>query len=168
VVARAEGWPLPVFERKVETDANYERCTRYLVERAGTLRPAFGSHNVRSLAHALVCTRAAGLPDTAVELQLLYGMAEPVHAALRQLGFRVRVYAPIGELVPGMAYLVRRLLENTSNESFLRQRSAEGKELRHLIRPPKVKDRDLPDAEPEAPPRPPTDLSDPGPFEHEP
>src|SRR5262249_39497615 len=65
VAARGEGWPVPVFERKAETDANYERCTRYLIEQAGTLRPAFGSHNVRSLAHAIVCARAAGLPDTA-------------------------------------------------------------------------------------------------------
>ena len=53
-------------------------------------------------------------------------MAEPVHAALRRLGLRVRVYAPVGELVAGMAYLVRRLLENTSNESFIRQRFARG------------------------------------------
>ena len=166
LVAHAEGWPLPVFERKAETDANYERCTRYLVERAGTLRPAFGSHNVRSLAHALVCTRAAGLPDTAVELQLLYGMAEPVHAALRQLGFRVRVYAPIGELVPGMAYLVRRLLENTSNESFIRHRFAEGQALDALIAPPAV--THLPAPEVEAPLPPPTDPHAPAPFMNEP
>ena len=58
------------------------------------------------------------------------GWPAPVHAALRSLGQRVRIYAPVGELVPGMAYLVRRLLENTSNESFLRHRFAEGKELR--------------------------------------
>ncbi len=99
---------------------------------------------------------------------MLYGMAEPVHAALRSMGQRLRVYAPVGELVPGMAYLVRRLLENTSNESFLRHRFAEGKELRDLVRPPKVKDRDLPDALPEAPVRPPTDPSNPGPFDNEP
>src|SRR5205807_635662 len=118
-----------------------------------------------SLAHALVCTRAAGLPDTAVELQLLYGMAEPVHAALRQLGFRVRVYAPIGELVPGMAYLVRRLLENTSNESFIRHRFAEGQALEALIAPPAVERQTQP---PEAAERRATDPADPGPFANEP
>src|SRR2546421_842 len=144
VVARAEGWPVPVFEEKAQTDANYERCARPLIDNAGAVRPAFASHNLRSLAYGLAATRAAGLPDGAVELQMLYGMAGPVHTALRQLGQRVRVYAPVGELVPGMAYLGRRLLENTSNESFLRQRSADGKELRHLIRPPGVKDRGLP------------------------
>src|SRR5947207_8137186 len=99
---------------------------------------------------------------------MLYGMAGPIHSAIRRIGLRLRVYAPVGELVPGMAYLVRRLLENTSNESFLRHRFAEGKELRHLVRPPKVRDRDLPDAEPEAPARPPTDPADPGPFDNEP
>jgi len=168
VVAKAEGWPVPVFEEKAQTDANYERCIRHLVDNAGAVRPAFASHNLRSLAYGLAAARAAGLPDGAVEVQMLYGMAEPVHAALRSMGQRLRVYAPVGELVPGMAYLVRRLLENTSNESFLRHRFAEGKELRKLVRPPKVKDKDLPDAEPEAAVRPPTDPDAPGPFENEP
>src|SRR5207253_7527865 len=118
-----------------------------------------------SLAHALVCTRAAGLPDTAVELQLLYGMAEPVHASLRQLGFRVRVYAPIGELVPGVAYLVRRLLENTSNESFVRHRFAEGRALDELLHAPNVEQ--LPALTPlEA--RPTTDPNRPSEYQPEP
>src|SRR5687768_17331632 len=51
---------------------------------------------------------------------MLYGMADPIKDALVQTNQRVRVYTPYGELLPGMAYLVRRLLENTSNESFLR------------------------------------------------
>src|SRR5439155_23242917 len=106
VVARAEGWPVPVFEEKAETDANYERCARHLIDSAGAVRPAFASHNLRSLAYGLAAARAAGLPDGAVELQMLYGMAGPVHAALRLLGQRVRGYAPVGELVPGMAYRV--------------------------------------------------------------
>ena len=52
---------------------------------------------------------------------MLYGMAEPVKAAVRRMGYVVREYTPVGELLPGMAYLVRRLLENTSNEGFLRR-----------------------------------------------
>jgi RHH-type proline utilization regulon transcriptional repressor/proline dehydrogenase/delta 1-pyrroline-5-carboxylate dehydrogenase len=177
VVAKAEGWPVPVFERKAETDANYERCARYLVEHAGKVRPAFASHNLRSLAYGLAASRAAGLPEGAVELQLLYGMAEPVHAALRRLGERVRVYAPVGELVPGMAYLVRRLLENTSNESFLRHRFAEGRELAELLAPPALPgvrgapedmERALPEPEPGPAPRPPTDPAHPTPFFNEP
>jgi RHH-type transcriptional regulator, proline utilization regulon repressor / proline dehydrogenase / delta 1-pyrroline-5-carboxylate dehydrogenase len=136
IVAASHGWPSPVFETKGRTDANYERCVDLLVARAGDVRPAFATHNIRQLAYAIAKTRASGLHDTAVELQLLYGMAEPVHAALRKLGLRVRAYAPVGELVGGMAYLVRRLLENTANESFLRHRFAEHRELDTLIAPP--------------------------------
>ena len=61
-----------------------------------------------------------------------------MHAAIRRIGLRLRVYAPVGELVPGMAYLVRRLLENTSNESFVRHRFAEGRDLDELLAPPAV------------------------------
>ena len=165
VVAAAEGWPVPVFERKAETDANYERCVRHLIDHAGAVRPAFGSHNLRSIAYAVAYTRARGLPVDAVEHQLLYGMAEPIHAALARLGFRVRVYAPVGDLVAGMAYLVRRLLENTSNESFIRQRFAEGQALDALVTPPDA--GPLPEPA-EAPARAPTDPERPGRFANEP
>jgi RHH-type proline utilization regulon transcriptional repressor/proline dehydrogenase/delta 1-pyrroline-5-carboxylate dehydrogenase len=84
------------------------------------LRPAIGSHNVRSIAHALALADMEGLAPREIEFQLLYGMADPVKAALRDMGQRVRVYTPYGKLLPGMAYLVRRLLENTANQSFLR------------------------------------------------
>ncbi len=165
VVATAEGWPVPVFEAKAETDANYERCVRHLVEHAGRVRPAFGSHNLRSIAYAIAYGRSRGLPAAALEHQLLYGMAEPIHAALSRLGFRVRVYAPVGDLVAGMAYLVRRLLENTSNESFIRHRFAEGQALEALIAPPAVERQTQP---PEAAERRATDPADPGPFANEP
>ncbi|HYZ93248.1 MAG TPA: proline dehydrogenase family protein [Actinomycetota bacterium] len=142
-VAASHGWPPPVYESKAQTDANYERCVRYLVENAGVIRPAFATHNIRTLAYAITSARLRGLHETSVELQLLYGMAEPVHTALRRLGFRVRAYAPVGDLVPGMAYLVRRLLENTANESFLRNRFVEGRDLDQLIRPPDVAEGEL-------------------------
>ena len=92
----------------------------FLMEHHDLLRPAIASHNVRSIAHALALAEERGLPRGAFEFQMLYGMAEPIKAALVAMGQRVRVYTPFGELLPGMAYLVRRLLENTSNESFLR------------------------------------------------
>ena len=167
VIAASEGWPSPVFERKAETDANFERCTRHLVEHAGTVRPAIASHNVRSLAYAIACARDRGLEEAAIELQLLFGMAEPVHAALTDMGLRVRVYAPVGELVPGMAYLVRRLLENTSNESFVRHRFAEGRNLDELVSPPGVDESSLPDAATDPPARPQTDPAAPAPFANE-
>lgn len=140
VHSRAEGWPVPTFERKVETDANYERCSRLLHDHHGDVRAAFASHNLRSLAYAVTYARHLGIPDDGYEIQMLYGMAEPMHAAIRDLGLRLRVYAPVGELVPGMGYLVRRLLENTSNDSFVRHRFAEGRELAQLLAPPEAGD----------------------------
>ncbi|MCU1451763.1 MAG: pruA, partial [Acidimicrobiales bacterium] len=165
VIAKAEGWPVPVYEDIDETEANYERCVALLHAHHGEVRAAFGSHNLRSLAYAVVTARRLGIPDHGYELQMLYGMAPAVHAAVRRLGFRLRVYAPVGELVPGMAYLVRRLLENTSNESFVRRRFKEGAELDALLAPPRV--RELPVlAAPVR--RPPTDPAGPGVYRHEP
>ena len=120
LLAAQQNWPVPVFTHKWETDATYERLSRFLLERHTVLRPAFGSHNVRSLAYALATAQALNVPPRRLELQMLYGMADPVKDALVSLGQRVRVYTPFGQLLPGMAYLVRRLLENTANESFLR------------------------------------------------
>jgi RHH-type proline utilization regulon transcriptional repressor/proline dehydrogenase/delta 1-pyrroline-5-carboxylate dehydrogenase len=168
IVARAAGWPVPVFEHKDETDANYERCTQFLIEHAGAVRPAIASHNLRSLAYAIASARAASLDETAVEYQLLYGMAEPVHTALTAMGLRVRVYCPVGELVPGMGYLVRRLLENTSNEGFVRQNFAEGRPLDELVAPPRVVPSALDAAPPDTPTRSPTDADAPGLFTNEP
>ncbi|HET8620836.1 MAG TPA: proline dehydrogenase family protein [Acidimicrobiales bacterium] len=165
VHARAEGWPVPVYEDKAATDANYERCVRLLHDHHTSVRAAFGSHNLRSLAYAVAYARHQGIPDTGYEVQMLYGMAEPMHAAMRRLGLRLRVYAPVGELVPGMAYLVRRLLENTANESFVRHRFAEGRALEELLAPPRV--RELPPAT-RATPRAPTDPEEPGPYRPEP
>jgi RHH-type proline utilization regulon transcriptional repressor/proline dehydrogenase/delta 1-pyrroline-5-carboxylate dehydrogenase len=167
VLSRAEGWPVPVFEEKEQTDANFERCARLLHDHHGTVRAAFGSHNLRSLAYAIAYARRQGIPDSGYEVQMLYGMAEPVQSAFRRLGMRLRVYSPIGELVPGMAYLVRRLLENTSNESFVRQRFAEHRDLDALLRAPGGEAVALPGQD--APARtPPTDPSRPGPYRHEP
>src|SRR5262249_39675521 len=116
ILARQNNWPSPVWGHKAETDAGYERLTDFLFEHRRWLRPAFGSHNVRSLAHALAVADTLGLPPRSFELQMLYGMADPIKDVLVRMGRRVRVYTPYGELLPGMAYLVRRLLENTANE----------------------------------------------------
>jgi RHH-type proline utilization regulon transcriptional repressor/proline dehydrogenase/delta 1-pyrroline-5-carboxylate dehydrogenase len=165
VHAKAEGWPVPVFENKHETDANYERCVRLLHDHHGRVRAAFGTHNLRSLAYAIEYARDRGISDNGFEIQLLYGMAEPIHAAIRRLGLRLRVYSPVGELVPGMAYLVRRLLENTANESFVRRRFVEGRDLDELVAPPVVDH--LPELEGPVR-RPATDPARPGPYRHEP
>lgn len=136
VHARLEGWPVPVWERKYESDASYERVTRLFLENHDAVRLAVASHNIRSIAHAMALSEAMGLPPRSVEFQVLYGMATPLRRALVDMGQRVRVYTPYGELIPGMAYLVRRLLENTSNQSFLRQGFAEGESPEKLLRNP--------------------------------
>ena len=156
---------MPVFGRKEETDASYERCVDLLHDNHGQVRAAFGSHNLRSLGYAVAYARDKGIPDSGYEVQLLYGMAAPLHAAVRRMGLRLRVYAPVGELVPGMAYLVRRLLENTANESFVRRRFVEGRDLEELLAPPGVDV--LPDPEPPVRRRP-TDPADPGRYSPEP
>jgi RHH-type proline utilization regulon transcriptional repressor/proline dehydrogenase/delta 1-pyrroline-5-carboxylate dehydrogenase len=136
VVAAQNNWPVPVFMDKRQTDANFEAQTRFLLEHHGTLRTAIASHNVRSIAHALAVAEEVGLLPGALEFQMLYGMAEPIQQALVEMGHRVRVYAPWGQLLPGMAYLVRRLLENTSNESFLRASFVQGVSQEELLMNP--------------------------------
>ena len=119
VEARQHGWTPPVFEHKAESDRNFEQLTRRLLEGWPHVRPAIASHNLRSVAHAVAANRAAGRADGDLELQVLRGLGDDLAAALADQGMRVRIYCPVGDMVAGMAYLVRRLLENTANESFL-------------------------------------------------
>src|SRR5574341_1322784 len=134
--AKQKSWPIPVYLEKAETDANYERLSRILLEGHDVIDAAFGSHNLRSLAHAIVAAAEIGVPVNGYEMQMLYGMAEPVRQAIVQNGQRVRVYLPVGELLPGISYLIRRLMENTSNTSFLRHTYAEKRDVDSLIKAP--------------------------------
>lgn len=119
--ARREGRSPPVYTRKHESDACFERISRTMLENADIIRPAFASHNVRSIAAALATEKALGLPPNTLELQMLTGMGEQLKRAIVAMEQRLRVYSPFGNLETGMAYLIRRLIENTANESFLRQ-----------------------------------------------
>jgi RHH-type proline utilization regulon transcriptional repressor/proline dehydrogenase/delta 1-pyrroline-5-carboxylate dehydrogenase len=134
--AKQKGWPIPVYLDKAATDANYERLTRLLLENFDIIDAAFGSHNIRSLSHAIVLAQQIGVPQNGYEIQMLYGMGEPIRQAVIENGQRVRVYLPTGQLLPGMAYLIRRLMENTSNTSFLRQTYAEEEDIHKLIQSP--------------------------------
>ncbi len=138
VNSRQKGWPVPVFLSKDETDANYEELTKVLMENADAVRPAIATHNIRSVANALALAESLGLGPADFEFQFLFGMGGPLMNALKHAGFRhpARVYCPIGELLQGMAYLVRRVLENTSNESFFRKTFSEGLSLEELARKP--------------------------------
>ena len=135
VEARQHGWQPPVFEVKADCDRNFEQLTRRLVAARPAVRVAIGSHNLRSVSHAIAANRAAGREDRDLEVQVLRGLGDDLAAALASLGMRVRIYCPVGDLVAGMAYLVRRLLENTSNESFLHEQ-ARGVPLDELLAPP--------------------------------
>jgi RHH-type proline utilization regulon transcriptional repressor/proline dehydrogenase/delta 1-pyrroline-5-carboxylate dehydrogenase len=137
VEARQHGWPAPVFEHKADTDRNFEALTRRLLDARPAVRVAIASHNLRSVAHAIAYNRLAGGDDSDLELQVLRGLGDPLGAAIARQGLRVRAYCPVGDLVAGMAYLVRRLLENTSNDSFLAAQ-AQGVALDELLAPPRT------------------------------
>jgi proline dehydrogenase len=135
VQATQHGWPVPVFEDKADCDRNFELLTGRLLRARPEVRVAIASHNLRSVAHAIAVNRVAGGEDRELELQVLRGLGDELQDALAARGFRVRTYCPVGDLVAGMAYLVRRLLENTSNESFLHEQ-ASGTPLDQLLAPP--------------------------------
>ncbi|MFG0241515.1 MAG: proline dehydrogenase family protein [Phycisphaerales bacterium JB054] len=140
--AEEMGWLCPVWNEKWQSDKCFEDMTDVFLDScpralggqadataegptrmspgAGGVKLALGSHNVRSIAHAVAALDQRGLPRNAIELQMLHGMADQLKHAASDLDLRVREYVPVGEMIPGMAYLVRRLLENTSNESWLR------------------------------------------------
>ncbi len=150
IIAAQKGWPTPVFAEKTHSDWNFERCTELMLANADALSPAFGTHNVRTLAYALTTAERRGLlPVKGYEIQMLYGMAEPVKKALHRLGHIIREYTPTGELLPGMAYLVRRLLENTSNEGFLRKTFVDKVQREALLAAPEPWPGELPPPKPE-------------------
>jgi RHH-type proline utilization regulon transcriptional repressor/proline dehydrogenase/delta 1-pyrroline-5-carboxylate dehydrogenase len=136
VSAMQHGWDVPVFEVKEHSDAHYEHLSRMLIDNHSHVLPAFGSHNVRSLSHACCYAESKGLNKDQFELQMLYGMAEPIARAFSRKDYLVRLYVPLGEMLPGMGYLVRRLLENTSNESFLRHTFVNESEITQLLKKP--------------------------------
>ncbi|MDZ8105547.1 MAG: L-glutamate gamma-semialdehyde dehydrogenase [Nostoc sp. DedQUE12a] len=137
IKAAQKHWPQPVYNDKAATDANFETITQLLLENHQYVYSAIGSHNVRSHARAIAIAETLNVPRRRFELQVLYGMGDKVAKALVDRGYRVRVYCPYGELLPGMAYLIRRLLENTANSSFLRQ-NLENRPIEELLAAPVV------------------------------
>lgn len=142
ILARQANWPIPVWQYKESSDANYEKLSILLLKNTDVVLPAFASHNIRSLAHAICAAELLKVPSTDYELQTLYGMGEQIRKLFAKRGYLVREYTPIGKLIPGMGYLVRRLLENTSNEGFLRQSFYEGQDPKKLLKKPKLVPQD--------------------------
>jgi RHH-type proline utilization regulon transcriptional repressor/proline dehydrogenase/delta 1-pyrroline-5-carboxylate dehydrogenase len=138
VRARQMGWEIPVWGIKAESDAAFERQAALILKNHDICHFACASHNIRSISAVMETAEALTVPPSRYEFQVLYGMAEPVRKAILRATGRVRLYCPFGEMVPGMGYLVRRLLENTANESFLRQGFAGEMEIERLIEDPAV------------------------------
>ena len=135
VQAAQHGWTPPVFTDRRECDRNFETLTKVLIDNAGPIRVAIASHNLRSIAAAAAYADSRRVGNKELEFQILRGLGDDTQAAISATGRRVRCYCPVGDLVAGMAYLVRRLLENTSNESFL-QEIHSGRPLEQLLAAP--------------------------------
>ncbi|RDH82780.1 MAG: 1-pyrroline-5-carboxylate dehydrogenase [endosymbiont of Galathealinum brachiosum] len=119
VIAKQNNWPCPVWKEKNDTDYNYEKCLTLLLNSQHVIHTAIATHNLRSIAFAIAFTEKLNLNKDQFEFQMLYGMADTLKPALVSLGYRLRIYVPYGETLPGMAYLVRRLLENASGQSMI-------------------------------------------------
>ena len=139
IKATQKHWQIPVYNDKAATDINFESITQLLLENHQYVYAAIGSHNIRSLSRAIAIAETLNVPRPSFEMQVLYGMGDKIAATLANKGYRTRVYCPYGKLLPGMAYLIRRLLENTANSSFLRQ-NMENRPPEELLAPPVLKE----------------------------
>ncbi|EPC01504.1 bifunctional proline dehydrogenase/pyrroline-5-carboxylate dehydrogenase, partial [Litchfieldella anticariensis FP35 = DSM 16096] len=109
----------PVFTRKVNTDVSYMACAQLLLDRRDRIYPQFATHNAHTCAAVVAM---AGDDKDSFEFQRLHGMGESLHHIVKQSeGTRCRIYAPVGAHRDLLAYLVRRLLENGANSSFVNQ-----------------------------------------------
>jgi RHH-type transcriptional regulator, proline utilization regulon repressor / proline dehydrogenase / delta 1-pyrroline-5-carboxylate dehydrogenase len=138
IKSKQNGWDVPVWTIKAESDAAYERQAYKILENHSICHFACASHNIRTIAAVMEIATALNVPVERYEFQVLYGMAEPVRQGLLKVAGRIRLYCPYGAMVPGMGYLVRRLLENTANESFLRQSFAEDRQMDKLLEDPTI------------------------------
>ena len=136
VFAKQCDWPVPVWTHKPESDLAHEKISRLILENHDIVYFACASHNVRSIAAVMEYARQLDVPEERYEFQVLYGMAEPVRKGLRNVAGRVRLYCPYGKLIPGMAYLVRRLLENGANTSFVNRIADTSLPLDELVADP--------------------------------
>jgi RHH-type transcriptional regulator, proline utilization regulon repressor / proline dehydrogenase / delta 1-pyrroline-5-carboxylate dehydrogenase len=124
----------PVFTRKHRTDVSYLACAQALIDAGDVIYPQFATHNATTIAAIQQMARAAGVP---FELQRLHGMGEGIYReVLRDATVRCRVYAPVGAHRDLLAYLVRRLLENGANASFVHQLADERVGLDELLASP--------------------------------
>jgi RHH-type proline utilization regulon transcriptional repressor/proline dehydrogenase/delta 1-pyrroline-5-carboxylate dehydrogenase len=123
----------PVFTHKHHTDISYLACARALFDAGDVIFPQFATHNAGTIAAILqMAQRSGGTGDGAgtFELQRLHGMGEGIY---REVPVPIRVYAPVGQHRDLLAYLVRRLLENGANSSFVHQLADESVGMEQLL-----------------------------------
>ena len=128
----------PVFTRKASTDVSYLACAARMIAAGGWLKPQFATHNAHTVAAILVMTGAdTGAPSVPFEFQRLHGMGAPLHDLVMQAhGVACRIYAPVGSHEDLLAYLVRRLLENGANSSFVNRLSDDAAPVCEIVRDP--------------------------------
>jgi len=132
--AKAESRESPVFDKKEDTDANYERAIDYMVDHAMHLRMGVASHNFRTHLYARQRALEAGVP---MEGQMLLGIEDTTKEMMaKKLGIPMFVYTPIGAAKSGIAYLVRRLRETAADVSFVRQLNSAIQQIGELFKKP--------------------------------
>jgi RHH-type proline utilization regulon transcriptional repressor/proline dehydrogenase/delta 1-pyrroline-5-carboxylate dehydrogenase len=120
--AQEQCWPIPVIVKKQKTDERFRQLAEKILkaQKAGVrVMFACASHNLDDISFVMSLLDNLGLDRTGNEFQVLYGMGDQIREAILENGHLIRIYVPCGEPIAGMAYLVRRLLENTSQQSFL-------------------------------------------------
>ncbi len=125
----------PVFTRKPGTDTSYLACARAMLAAPDAVFPQFATHN----AHTLAAIDALAGPRAEFEFQRLHGMGEDLHALYREMRpgrAATRIYAPVGSHEDLLAYLVRRLLENGANTSFVNRLADEEAPIEDIIADP--------------------------------
>ncbi|NMG38759.1 bifunctional proline dehydrogenase/L-glutamate gamma-semialdehyde dehydrogenase PutA [Chelativorans sp. ZYF759] len=123
----------PVFTRKANTDVSYIACAKKLLGMTDRIYPQFATHN----AHTVAAILAMAKDRDRFEFQRLHGMGEALHETIRRAqGTRCRIYAPVGAHEDLLAYLVRRLLENGANSSFVHQIVDEAVPAEEIARDP--------------------------------
>jgi RHH-type transcriptional regulator, proline utilization regulon repressor / proline dehydrogenase / delta 1-pyrroline-5-carboxylate dehydrogenase len=137
--AQVDGLPgFPVYTRKVHTDIAYVACARKLLAAGDAVFPQFATHNAQTLA-AIYHLAGPDFAPGAYEFQCLHGMGEPLYDEVvgsEKLGRPARIYAPVGTHETLLAYLVRRLLENGANSSFVNRISDPKVSIEALIADP--------------------------------
>jgi len=119
-LAGERGLPVgPVWNHKPSTDANYEALTEVLLLQPDVFETAVATHNIRTLARAMAVADAYGLPPGSFELQMLYGMGDPIKGVATDMGFLLREYIPAGSLQRGLTYAGRRFQELAGRDNAL-------------------------------------------------